>query len=145
MFAVSRTDPNHERLAELIEVWHSSFGDYPRAARDAIKQADIQQPLKTILLEIAGKNGEIDATRLGYWLKRNEGKVIGNRRFERDPAKSAVAKYAVKTLTNFQADEESPRTPTTPIQDDNRDNRTSRTNRTSTANLEKVSDDVEVF
>jgi putative DNA primase/helicase len=148
MFAVAQTDPNHERLAELLEVWQQCFGDYPRAARDAVKQAEIQKPLKSILLEIAGKNGEIDATRLGYWLKRNEGKVIEGRRFERDQAKTAFAKYAVKSLTNYQTAEESPTTPSSPTADEDVSNRTSRADRTSAVGLENVSaaeDDVEVF
>lgn len=148
MFAVSRTDPNNERLAELLQVWHQCFGDYPRAARDAIKQADVQQPLKTVLLEIAGKNGEIDGTKLGYWLKRHEGKVIAGRRFERDTAASAFAKYAVKTLPNFQTGQQTPITPRSPSDDGERETRTSRGSRTSTAELKNMSvhsDDVEVF
>ena len=139
MFAVARTDPSHERLAELLEVWHQCFGDYPRAARDAVKQAEIQRPLKTILLEIAGKNGEIDATRLGYWLKKHEGKVISGRRFERDQAKTAYAKYAVRTLTNSQAAPESPTTPSSPTAEEDQSNRSSRANRASKAESENVS------
>jgi hypothetical protein len=139
MFAVAQTDPNHERLAELLEVRHQCFGDYPRAARDAVKQAETHSPLKAILVEIAGKGGVIDTTRLGYWLKRHEGKVIAGRRFERDQAKTAYAKYAVRTLTHSQAAPESPTTPATPTAEEDAPNRTYRAGRASTAESETVS------
>ncbi|MCF7967960.1 MAG: RepB family DNA primase [Methylococcaceae bacterium] len=140
MFAVARTDPNHERLSELLEVWGECFGSEPKAARDAIKRADeTSQRLKAILLEIAGKNGEIDATKLGYWLKRNEGKVISGKRFERDESKSPFAKYAARILPNFQTDEQTPKTPTTPSNEIEQSTRGYRTTRGSTPDREKVS------
>lgn len=139
MFAVARTDPNHERLSELLEVWGECFGGEPKAARDAIKRSDATQRLKAILLEIAGKNGEIDATKLGYWLKRNEGKVISGKRFERDDAKSPVAKYAARILPNFQTDEQTPKTPTTPSDEIEQSTRGYRTTRGSKPEREKVS------
>ena len=141
MFAVARTDPNNERLAELLEVWHDCFGDWPKAARDAIKQADVQQPLKTILLEIAGKNGEIDATVLGRWLKRHEGKVIRDRRFERDEAKSPFAKYAVKKLPIFQTGDENPSNPINPSPGSTAPTRDTRENRVPTAEQKKLAPD----
>jgi len=114
MFAVAHTDPNLEKLCELLLIWEECFGKEPKAARDAVRRADATPRLRTILSEIAGKNGEIDATKLGYWLKRNEGKVIGGKRLERYKERTAdVAKYV---LANLKPNHETPITSPTPFE-----------------------------
>jgi len=113
MFSSAQTDPTLERLAALLEAWGECFAGEPRAARDAIKRADTHAGLHAVLTEIAGKNGEIDATRLGHFLKASEGRVISGRRLMRDrDTKSPYARY--KLLTLFQIGQKKPSNPSNP-------------------------------
>jgi hypothetical protein len=115
MFTVAQNDPSTERLAGLLEVWDECFGDAPKAARDVIKRAETSHGLHAALMDIAGKSGAIEATKFGYWLKSNEGKVLGGRRLERyTEGNFPYARYVLRKLPNFQTGQQPPKTPKSP-------------------------------
>jgi hypothetical protein len=115
MFKVNAIDPNRERLGVLLGEWEACFGHDAKGAREVIRRAESRAELRAVLMEIAGKSGEIDATRLGYWLKNHHGKVLDGRRLERfTESKSSAARYVLRNLTNFQSNYRSPKSPSTP-------------------------------
>lgn len=105
MFQAATTDPDAERLAELLRHWYPCFGEYPRGARDLVTAVDTKDnaELRSVLMEIAGKSGVVDPTALGHWIKKNVGKVSGGMRLERHTAKHPTARYFVHVLDSERA------------------------------------------
>jgi hypothetical protein len=54
--------------------------------------------LKEALHEIAGERGEINRRKLGWWIKRHEGQVVGGIRFQRSQSAGSAEKWRVEVL-----------------------------------------------
>jgi putative DNA primase/helicase len=105
MQTVREGDPQRARLRELLALWEECFGDNARtAASVAIMLNDLEDEhrpsnrkfvdLRTALLSIAGRAGNIDSERLGYWLRSVRGRIIDGRRF----ATAGSAQRAVRWI-----------------------------------------------
>ena len=83
-----RSDPILETLQQVMDAWRAQFEDNPQTARAvAAVFADGFDPtseagekllaLRAALAPIAAERGQIDATKLGYWLRKSKGRIVG--------------------------------------------------------------------
>jgi hypothetical protein len=80
-------DPDRGTLDRLLTSWQRVFGKTPAMVRDAVNQASVftedHQNLVDVLREIACDRGEINRRKLGWWIRRNSGRIVNGRRFVR--------------------------------------------------------------
>lgn len=82
------SDPVRESLDALLRAWRNAFGDQPASIASAITAATApgqlaDLPLHEALKAIAGeRSGEINARRLGRYIKRSVRRIEGGLRFE---------------------------------------------------------------
>lgn len=82
--SVREADPQRQRFAAAAAQWDLVIGNRRVTIRDAITAA-IQAgagEFREALLAVAGERGAIDGRRLGAWLGRNKGRVVGQYRFD---------------------------------------------------------------
>lgn len=109
-------DPETQKLAALLDAWHSVFGDQRAFAADAIRRGrktslasfgvevvgdsddkrEAEERLYDAMYEIAGERGEINSRRLGRWIEGKAGRIVGGRWFERDGERGGVALWKVR-------------------------------------------------
>ena len=83
-------DPEFEALRSLLVAWHGAHNSAWIGTKDLIPeysfgfQSDpLQGSLGQALIEVAGSRDRVDSKRLGWYLKRNLGRVAGGFRLER--------------------------------------------------------------
>jgi len=83
MFECMLDDPDREQLGHMLHCWHNRFENEPIMIRDALKRIGFdEEAFLDVIREIAGeKDGSINKTRLGWWLKRHEGRVVDGLRY----------------------------------------------------------------
>ncbi|MGO9444520.1 MAG: hypothetical protein ACLPXB_07055 [Thiobacillaceae bacterium] len=102
MFEAMAEDPDREILNRLLTAWQSVFGRMPAMVRDAVKQAqgilDEQIELREVLHDIADERGEINRRKLGWWIRRNAGRIIDGRRFVRASGHRSAEAWQVEEM-----------------------------------------------
>ena len=82
-------DPECDSLMRLLHAWHRAFHTQPTMVRDVVQRAQslgIQVgELREILCDIAGDRDGINRRRLGWRLKRQEGRIVGDMKLVRVP------------------------------------------------------------
>ena len=99
MDAIRQADPRLSDLEALVAQWWCEFGRNQTTVAEVIKKATAQAhcggferpDLREALLNVAGAGGKIDGRRLGNWLARNAGRIIGGLRFEQCGERSHYA------------------------------------------------------
>ena len=70
--------------------------------RDAVKQAqgteDEHIELREVLHDIADERGEINRRKLGWWIRRNAGRIIDGRRFVRASGHRSAEAWQVEEM-----------------------------------------------
>lgn len=103
VFDAMAEDPDRETLARLLTAWQSAFGKTPAMVRDAVKQAhalyDEHAELREVLHDIADERGEINRRKLGWWIKRHAGRVVGGLRFVRASGNSSSERWRVESVS----------------------------------------------
>ncbi|MGC8960204.1 MAG: bifunctional DNA primase/polymerase [Chloroflexia bacterium] len=78
MEAIREDDPERAELRAVVEAWAEAIGTgEPVTVADLIARAESKMQLNEALMAVAGVRGGIDARRLGYWLRRQRGRMIG--------------------------------------------------------------------
>jgi hypothetical protein len=102
-FEAMQEDPDRETLARLLSAWYSVFEKTPAMIREAIKQADFghenHQELREVLHDIASERGEINRRKLGWWIRRHAGRIVGGKRFVRATGNSSSEKWYVESVS----------------------------------------------
>jgi hypothetical protein len=87
VFEAMSDDPDRGTLDRLLSSWQKVFGKTSAMVRDAVNRAAIlkeeNQELGEVMREIADERGEINRRKLGWWIKRNSGRIVNGRRFVR--------------------------------------------------------------
>ena len=103
VFQAMTEDPDREALALLLTTWQAAFGQTPAMVRDFVKlvmsSSEENAPLRDVLLDIAGEGSEINRNKLGWWLKRNEGRLVGGKRFVRASGSRSAAAWKVASVS----------------------------------------------
>jgi hypothetical protein len=107
-----RSDPVLDTLRQVIESWRSAFGSDGETARDAaaaVAKFDPNQParlptnekakallaLRAALASVASERGQIDAAKLGYWLRKSKDRIVDGWKFAVVAAPHGLAVWAV--------------------------------------------------
>ncbi|MFA6498006.1 MAG: hypothetical protein WC256_12955 [Desulfurivibrionaceae bacterium] len=91
--AVSDTinaDPDNQKLQNLLYWWWDKFRDKPTKASDLAREGIhinscypfVYNELGDTLLEIAGDGNNINPRRLGRWIERHAGRLLGGKKIE---------------------------------------------------------------
>ena len=92
MFEQLKHDPYREQLAQVINAWYQAFGTEPRMIRDVVKFSETDNDLEEALLQVSpGKTDSLDRRHLGWWLRKNAGKVVDGKRFAKDTTRTRNA------------------------------------------------------
>lgn len=93
-------DPDREELGRLLTAWRKVFGAGAAHVADAVART---QPgvyggsteLFEVCMELAEERGQINRRRLGKWIARHAGRIVGGLRFEKGTSKSYSQKWQV--------------------------------------------------
>jgi putative DNA primase/helicase len=77
MEALRREDPALEAANALLQAWHGAVGEDAVTAKELLQVAEANGTLRDAILAVAGKRGEVDVKRLGYWLRAWKGRIVG--------------------------------------------------------------------
>jgi hypothetical protein len=102
VFEAMTDDPDRGPLDRLLTAWQLVFGTSPAMVRDAIRQASVfneaNQELMDVLREIAGERNEINRRKLGWWIKRNCGRIVNGRRFVRASGHRSAEAWQIEVM-----------------------------------------------
>jgi len=77
-------DPDAELLHRMLTGWHTAHGNTPMLIRDVVRRAEWgDADFAEVLRDVADERGQINRRRLGWWLKRHLGRIVGGLKFER--------------------------------------------------------------
>jgi hypothetical protein len=102
-------DPETPLLREMLSAWWVRFGPEDVTAAQAIAAVHVPRQrecavLHDALLKAAGdRGGTVNARRLGHWLRRNTGRTLDGRRFERGRNRDGVARWWVEEVATTRA------------------------------------------
>lgn len=103
VFEAMAEDPDRELLARLLVAWHAVFGKTPTMVRDVVRKAHLlpseRAELREVLHDIADEKGEINNRKLGWWIKRHAGRIVGGLRFVRTSGNSSAEKWRVESVS----------------------------------------------
>jgi len=103
IFEALSEDPDRETLWRLLTAWQAAFDKSPAMVRDAVNKAhsflNENNELKEVLHDIADERGEINRRKLGWWIKRHAGQVVGGMRFVRCSGNSSAEKWRVESVS----------------------------------------------
>jgi len=70
-------DDDRAILGHLLEAWHDRFRDEQVTLRDVWREVGhINDPLKYLLLDVAGRGDDLDMKAAGHWLAASAGRVV---------------------------------------------------------------------
>jgi putative DNA primase/helicase len=100
-----RSDPVLETLRQIMDSWRACFGSHPQTARTVAASLEGFDPstpggeallsLRAALALVASDRGQIDASKLGYWLRKSRDRIVGGWKFYAPPTLGGVATWAV--------------------------------------------------
>jgi hypothetical protein len=93
-----RHDPDSDALQGLMTEWHRTFGSTPATLRRAIQDSTQHIGLLAALhdLPVLERDGSINRTKLGYFLKRNAGRIVAGYRIQQARADGRIAWQVVR-------------------------------------------------
>ncbi|QJD30183.1 PriCT-2 domain-containing protein [Methylococcus geothermalis] len=97
---IEELDPVRGELADVLPLWFARWRGEAVQVRDVIESAGLSQndELRDVLLAIAANRRDprqIDSRRLGHWLRRYRGRVVGGLRLDSDGASGTRARWRV--------------------------------------------------
>lgn len=102
VFEAMAEDPDRETLSRLLQAWFATFGETPAMVRDAVKQAslfhDQNSELREVLRDIAAERGEINRSKLGWWIRRHAGRIVDGMRIVRATGNGSAERWWVEVV-----------------------------------------------
>ncbi len=97
VFQGLKNDPAQLLLGRVMQGWIEKHGSSPKLVRDVVKTARSTEEgdFYEALVDATGGTEPINVRRLGHWLSRNEGKVVGSNRLCRAPKTRNVESWHV--------------------------------------------------
>lgn len=98
VFTGLKEDPSQLLLGRILTGWHDKHGNAPRMIRDVVKDSvhlDETDDFRDALAEASGGNESINTRKLGHWLARNEGRIVGAYRLCKGPKTRNVENWQV--------------------------------------------------
>lgn len=100
-------DPDRELLGRFLHYWNIVIGPNPTMLRDALSIVNdsiylLDDPdaveLKECIREIAEVRGELNSRKLGHWISRRQGRIVGSLKFEKAAGHTSSEKWMVKSV-----------------------------------------------
>jgi len=92
LFEQIRHDPDGEALSGLMQEWHVVFGETATTVRKAVEAANSYPNLLDAIREFpVEERGEINRSKLGWLLKKNADRIVGEFMFQRAEADGRTA------------------------------------------------------
>lgn len=91
-------DPEVEIATAVLATWHAAFGDSAVRAAEAVATAlsdPERRDLREALDAAIGRGGQIDPSRLGYWLRAHRDMRVGGFTIERELDRKGLASWRV--------------------------------------------------
>lgn len=92
-------DPDAEMLGRMLTGWHAAHGSTPMLVRDVVRRAgdfnDDHTDFVDAIKDVAEERGGISRGRLGWWLKRHQGRIIDGLKFESMGSSRGAAQWRV--------------------------------------------------
>jgi hypothetical protein len=94
-------DPDGDALRGLLTEWHAEFGSTPTTVRRAVERAEATRSnLFDAMCELPVlERGVINRSKLGWLLKKNENRIIGELEFQRAKADGRIAWRVMEVKT----------------------------------------------
>ncbi|MGA7181259.1 MAG: DNA-primase RepB domain-containing protein [Thiobacillaceae bacterium] len=109
VFNSMAADPDRETLGRLLAAWDSVFGNRPTMVRDVVAKASRTSPsldvveLHEVISDIADERGQINRKRLGRWIARHAGRIVGGLKFDKVPAGRNVDQWKVVSVSSVSS------------------------------------------
>jgi hypothetical protein len=82
MAETAKDDPATARLVTVLNGWYDEFQSIPKTLADVVRDAAIDGFYPVLKEQFPARGGsEVDTSRMGYWLRRYVGRVVGGKRF----------------------------------------------------------------
>ena len=98
IFAAMSEDPDRELLGRLMEGWRRHFPTTDTMVRNLITHAAADGDFNETLRDIAEERGEINRRKLGWWIKRHEGRIIDGLRIVRASGVGNASAWRVERI-----------------------------------------------
>ncbi len=102
VFLAMNEDPDRETLGRILSAWQDVFGTKAAMVRDAVNSNsefnDAHVELREVLRDIADERGQINRRRLGWWIKRQAGRIVDGRRFVRGVSRRSAETWQVECI-----------------------------------------------
>lgn len=109
IFTAMAVDPNSETLGRLLSTWSRVFAKKPTMVRDVVETASRHSSnpdcveLHEVISDIADERGQISRKRLGRWIMRNEGRIVGGLRFVKAPTTRNSVQWQIESVTSVSS------------------------------------------
>ena len=102
VFNAIAEDPDRETLSRFLEEWFRVFGKVSAMVRDVVRHAtatyDANVELREVLQDIAGERGEINRRKLGWWIRRHEGRIIDGKKIVRGSGNGSSGYWRIEIV-----------------------------------------------
>jgi hypothetical protein len=98
IFEAMAEDPDRELLDRLLVAWLRHFPTTAAMVRSLMIRVPNDKDLEEVLRDIAEERGEINRRRLGWWLKRHEGRVVNGLRLLKDSGSGNASAWRVEAV-----------------------------------------------
>lgn len=96
--AVMEDDPEAASLKSFFVAWVERFNRTSRTVKEIVRASEEEDsPLADVLHDIAGEGRGINPKRLGWWLRRNAGRIVDGMRLSQTRV-SRVAEWRVAPI-----------------------------------------------
>ena len=104
VFDALAEDPGREALVRLMRSWDEAFADSPTRVKTVAERcgwsSDLNAELKEAVLDVAGERGEVNRRRLGWYLRRHEGRIVDGMQFLRSDRSQNAELWQIKKIKN---------------------------------------------
>ncbi len=108
LFQQLEQDPGKETLGRVLNAWLREFGSIPTMIREVCQKTELHaiqknEELREALLEVAEEKRDINRRKLGRWISRNEGRIVGGLRFERAEGNTSAERWRVRQVASVSS------------------------------------------
>jgi hypothetical protein len=104
IFEAMAEDPDRQTLGLLLSCWHEQFGGDALMLREMLTRTATltsrSDEFKEVLLDIAGDRDRVSTRKLGQWLRRQVGRVVGGLRLIKLPVRRNSSTWRVESVVS---------------------------------------------
>lgn len=106
VYEVMAEDSGRQTLGTVLSIWHEQFGGDVFMVRQVIRRAAGDTPdsedMNDALLDATGDRGAINPRKLGQWMKRHAGQIVGGLRLVKAPKTRNAENWRVESVASVR-------------------------------------------